>query len=150
VATKRAEILPKELVKEAKAILAKHTLNFDGCSFTKPKENPLYSWDKNWHFQFFSDPRSLPGCCGVIELQQVYFPQEQYFPNKLTIEEWTTLFNYNVRSVLDCKTRRMGLITLINSQKKLVPLVEAAGFEQVSKGYNPGTGHTVTVWALSI
>lgn len=147
----RSKIMPKELRKEAKKILVKHGLEFDGYCFLKPKPEPvLYQWDKTYNFQFFSNPDRLNGCCGVIEFHEVYTPNRTYFPNELTDSEWGVLFNYNVRDVLNARRRRMGLITLINRQRDAIPFMRQAGFEQVSEGYNPDTRHKVSVWALSI
>lgn len=146
----RPAIMPKELRIEAQAILDKHRIEFDGHFFSKPKPNPLYSWDSHWKFSFFSSPDRLNGCCGVIEFHDVFNPSPNFFPNDLSEDEWATLFNYNVRKVLQNHFRRMGLITLINSQKQQSMYAVKAGFEKVSEGYNPGTRHKVSVWALSI
>jgi hypothetical protein len=146
----RKVVMPKELEEEAEAILTKHGIIYYDASFTKPKPNPKYEWDSQYRFEFFSEPNAINGCCGVIELAHVAYPYNRYFANNLSQEEWSILFNFNVRDILRDRHRRMALITLIGQQRNLVPFVEAAGFEQVSKGYNPGTRHVITVWTLSI
>lgn len=150
----RPRILPAELLRDGQAILAKYGLEYDGHMFKKVK--PLrpdagWTWDRFWTFNFFAGSSRLSACCGVIEMQHCQVrPAHTLFPVDVTPEEWITLFKYHVRYTLHRATRRMALITLINSQRAFIPFAEAAGFEKVSEGYNPGTRHKVAVWALSI
>lgn len=149
----RPQILPRELRQAGDAIIEKYGLSYDGHTFRKAKINVLPSafWDRHYTFSFFAGAYRLPACCGVIEMQHCHPPPAHtLFPVDVTPEEWITLFKYHVRNLLSREGRRMALITLINSQRAFVPFAEAAGFEKVSEGYNPGTRHKVAVWALSI
>lgn len=148
---RRPPVLPSTLKRLAKAIMKKHGFDYDSESFRKAKPEGHEYWDSHYEFQFFGNPNTLAGCCGVIEMYECYPPPfKGQFPVELTPEEWHTLFQYNVREVLFCANRRMAIATLIDSQKDLFPFFEGAGFTKVSEGYNPDTNNKVTVWSLSI
>lgn len=147
----RAKVMPDALLTAANSIMEKYRIFYDNGTFKKEKPNRQWSWDSHFLASLIASPNALRGCCGVVEMYHIYPPPSRTsFPAELTPEEWTTLFQYSVRATLQRFQRRMAIITLTGSQKKCVPLVESAGFKVVSQGYNPGTRHKVTVWALSI
>lgn len=145
----RAPIISLKLIEDAQAILTKNNMTYDGDIFRKEKTTAQFSWDRFYTHRFFTGPRVFSGCCGVIEMATCYPPVAARFPG-VSHEEWKTLFHYHVRHVLSGYRRRMAVITLINSQKAMIPFVQYAGFNQVSTGFNPGTRRNVNLWALSI
>lgn len=152
MARARASIMPEALETEALGILSKYGMTYQDSVFKKAKpEQATWTWNTHYQMTLIGSPAQLRGCCGVIEMHHLYpIPAARNFPVEATPEEWATLFQYNVRSVLRNKNRRVAVATTIASQKACVPLLRSAGFEVVSEGLNPGTRHKVTLWALSI
>lgn len=150
----RPAIMPTELRTAAKAILAKYNIEYTGTAFRieKPNFNPAYGlWARYDAHQFFTmSSRRIGGCCGVIEMYQCEAPTDHRLPVAITTDEWITLFKYHVRHILQIHHRRIGLVTLINSQTAFVPYLEAAGFKLVATGFNPSTRRNNNIWVLSI
>lgn len=132
---RRAPIMDTVLETEAGNVMARHGITLEANTFKMPKTGSRFSWDTHYTFRFFSSPNRLNGSCAVIELQQCYAPRiDVTFPG-VTVEEWTTLFRYQVFTILRYAHRRMALATLINSQREVVPFLQATGFEKVSTGF---------------
>lgn len=146
----RPPIVDAEVKRQADEIMGRYGMTYTSdFMFCMEKQGSQFSWDRFHSHRFFSNPNRLNGCCGVIEMQTCYAPSRNRFPG-VTLDEWKILFHFHVRDLLRVHHRRMALITLINSQKALVPLVQYAGFNLVSTGFNPGTRRKVNLWALSI
>lgn len=95
-------------------------------------------------FGFFAEAEEMPGCCAVIVLHDLSYPE-----TALTAAQIELLALGSVHTTLDARERDIAVATTNGCNLAVESLLSTIGFKVVEKGHNPSSGNDITLWSFT-